>query len=53
MNAKGFALNDDFGISGQLAFRDAGDGFIVIDINNLRIQMKSYIIFDKPFFFLK
>jgi len=34
MNAKGFALNDDFGISGQLAFRDAGDGFIVIDINN-------------------
>jgi len=34
MNVKGSALNDEFGIAGQLAFRDAGDGFIVIDINN-------------------
>ncbi len=34
MNAKGFTLNDDFGIAGQLAFRDAGDGFIVIDVDN-------------------
>jgi len=34
MNAKGMILNDDFGIAGQLAFRDAGDGFIVIDIDN-------------------
>jgi len=34
MNVKGFTLNDDFGIAGQLAFRNAGDGFIVIDIDN-------------------
>ncbi|NWF35710.1 D-hexose-6-phosphate mutarotase [Mariprofundus sp. KV] len=34
MNAKGVSLNDEFGIKGQLAFRDAGDGFIVIDIDN-------------------
>ncbi|MDQ6996389.1 MAG: D-hexose-6-phosphate mutarotase [Mariprofundus sp.] len=34
MNAKDSTLNDAFGIAGQLAFRDAGDGFIVIDINN-------------------
>jgi len=34
MNANGTTLNDDFGIEGQLAFRDAGDGFIVIDIDN-------------------
>lgn len=34
MNTKGTTLNDDFGIKGQLAFRDAGDGFIVIDIDN-------------------
>ncbi|MDX8409835.1 MAG: D-hexose-6-phosphate mutarotase [Mariprofundales bacterium] len=27
-------LNSDFGIDGQLAFRDAGEGFIVIDIDN-------------------
>ncbi|PJA31533.1 MAG: D-hexose-6-phosphate mutarotase [Zetaproteobacteria bacterium CG_4_9_14_3_um_filter_53_7] len=34
MNVKGSALNDEFAIAGQLAFRDAGDGFIVIDIDN-------------------
>ncbi|MDX8403129.1 MAG: D-hexose-6-phosphate mutarotase, partial [Mariprofundaceae bacterium] len=27
-------LNSDFGIDGQLAFRDAGEGFIVIDVEN-------------------
>ncbi len=27
-------LNQKFGIEGQLSFRDAGDGFIVIDIQN-------------------
>lgn len=27
-------LNDTFGITGELSFRDAGDGFVVIDINN-------------------
>ncbi|MDQ6993750.1 MAG: D-hexose-6-phosphate mutarotase [Mariprofundus sp.] len=34
MNAKGITLNDEFGILDQLTFRDHGDGFIVIDINN-------------------
>jgi len=34
MNAKETTLNDDFGIEGQLSFRDAGDGFIIIDIDN-------------------
>ncbi|MDX8387944.1 MAG: D-hexose-6-phosphate mutarotase [Ghiorsea sp.] len=27
-------LNDNFGIDGELSFRDAGDGFVVIDVNN-------------------
>jgi glucose-6-phosphate 1-epimerase len=34
MNILVSALNDDFGIEGQLTFRDAGDGFIVIDVDN-------------------
>lgn len=27
-------LNNDFGIDGVLSFRDAGDGFVVIDVSN-------------------
>ncbi|GAV20392.1 glucose-6-phosphate 1-epimerase [Mariprofundus micogutta] len=34
MNALTSTLNDDFGENGHLAFRDAGEGFIVIDIDN-------------------
>jgi glucose-6-phosphate 1-epimerase len=34
MGTQIFTLNETFGISGELSFRDAGDGFIVIDINN-------------------
>lgn len=34
MNDKNMILNDKFGIVGQLAFRDAGDGFIVMDVDN-------------------
>ncbi|ATX82093.1 glucose-6-phosphate 1-epimerase [Mariprofundus ferrinatatus] len=34
MSAKISKLNHNFGIAGQILFRDAGDGFIVIDIKN-------------------
>ncbi|MDT8376976.1 MAG: D-hexose-6-phosphate mutarotase [Mariprofundaceae bacterium] len=34
MNREVSTLNNAFGIAGQLAFRDAGDGFIVADIDN-------------------
>lgn len=34
MGTRVSTLNSKFGIDGQLAFRDAGDGFIVADIDN-------------------
>ncbi len=34
LNAQLLKLNQSFGIQGQLSFRDAGDGFIVMDIQN-------------------
>ncbi len=34
MNEQVSALNSDFGIDGQLTFRDAGNGFVVIDVEN-------------------
>lgn len=34
MRTQATTLNQAFGIAGQISFRDAGDGFIVIDIDN-------------------
>lgn len=34
MTAQVSVLNEQFGIDGQLTFRDVGEGFIIVDVNN-------------------